>query len=103
MVSAIRAAHRGEVFVHPSIVSNLVTDYHWQTRSEGEFEHLTLREREVLQMVADGWSSREIAGKLQISLKTVQVHRTRIMGKLKTKNRTELIRYAMRKGLIQLR
>ena len=64
------------------------------------YELLTAREREVLQLIAEGASNQGIAGQLFISVKTVEAHRAHIMTKLHAKNRTDLIRYALRKGLV---
>ena len=66
------------------------------------YDRLTAREREILKLIAEGHTSREIADILAISLKTVLGHRTKIMEKLDIHNRTELIKYAMRKGLVSM-
>jgi DNA-binding NarL/FixJ family response regulator len=63
---------------------------------------LTDREREVLQLIAEGYSNREIADKLNLSVKTVGVHRTNIMEKLEIHSVTDLVKYALRKGIISL-
>ncbi len=99
LVSAIRAIHKGNSFLYPSAARALVEDYRWQTEGKDPYDTLTAREREILKLIADGCTSREIAEKLFISLKTVLGHRTKIMSKLDLHNRTELIKYAMRKGL----
>ena len=66
------------------------------------YDLLTAREREVLQLIAEGSSNQKIAEELFISVKTVEAHRAHIMTKLHAKNRTDLIRYALRKGLVAL-
>ncbi len=99
LVSAIRTVHKGNSFLYPSAASALIEDYRWQTERKAPYDTLTTREREILKMIADGYTSREIAAKLFISLKTVLGHRTKIMDKLDLHNHTELIKYAMRKGL----
>ncbi len=99
LVSAIRTVHKGNSFLYPSAASALIEDYRWQTEGKDPYDTLTTREREILKMIADGFTSREIAAKLFISLKTVLGHRTKIMDKLDLHNHTELIKYAMRKGL----
>ncbi len=101
LVSAIHALCRGGSFLYPSAATALIEDYLHQVEEE-PYDRLTTREREILKLIADGHTSREIAGMLFISLKTVLGHRTKIMGKLDIHNRTELIRYAMRKGLISM-
>ena len=99
LVSAIRAVHRGDSFLYPSVTKFLVEDY-LQRVEEDPYDQLTAREREILKLVAEGRSSREIAGLLSVSVKTVLGHRTNLMEKLGIHNRTELIKYAIRKGLI---
>ena len=101
LVTAIRAVQRGESFLYPSAATALIKDYLHKAEEE-PYDSLTGREREVLKLVAEGHTSGEIARMLFISLKTVQGHRTKIMKKLDLKNRTELIKYAMRKGLVTM-
>jgi DNA-binding NarL/FixJ family response regulator len=101
LVSAIRAVSRGDSVLYPSVASTLIEDY--RQRSELDpYDRLTAREREILKLIAEGHTSQEIADLLVISLKTVLGHRTKIMEKLDIHNRTELIKYAMRKGLISI-
>jgi DNA-binding NarL/FixJ family response regulator len=99
LVTAIRAVEKGQSFLYPTAARALIEDYRWQSEGKDPYDSLTPREREILKMIADGHTSREIAEKLFVSLKTVLGHRTKIMGKLDLHNRTELIKYAMRKGL----
>jgi len=104
LVMAIEAVHRGEMFVNPSMTRRLVADYLQRVgRGIGEererLEELTDRQREVLQLLANGLSQREIAERLVISPYTVQTHRQNIMRKLNLHSRTELIKYAIRHGL----
>jgi DNA-binding NarL/FixJ family response regulator len=99
LVSAIRAVHRGDSFLYPSVTKFLVEDY-LQRVEEDPYDQLTAREREILKLVAEGRTSREIAGLLSVCVKTVLGHRTNLMEKLGIHNRTELIKYAIRKGLI---
>ena len=101
LVSAIRAVYRGESFLYPSAAAALIDDYRQQAEVE-PYDRLTSREREILTLIADGHSSRQIAEMLYISLKTVQGHRTKIMEKLDIHNRAELVKYALRKGLISI-
>ena len=101
LVSAIRVVHQGNSFLYPSVASVLVEDYLRQSEQE-PYERVTNREREVLKLVAEGRTSREIADLLCISVKTVLGHRTKIMEKLDIHNRTELVKYAIRKGLITM-
>lgn len=99
--SAIRAVHRGDSYLYPSAASAVIKDY-VKGSDEETYDRLTAREREILKLIADGHTSREIADMLFISLKTVLGHRARIMEKLDIHNRTELIKYAMRKGLVSM-
>jgi len=102
LISAIRAVHSGGSFLHPSAAGALIEDYRQQARSADPYDQLTPREREVLKLVAEGHTSREIANMLYISLKTVMGHRTRLMEKLGLRNHSELFKYAVRKGLLTL-
>ncbi len=102
LVSAIRALYRGESFLYPSAAAALIRDYREQAQTADSYDLLTPREREILKLIAEGHTSREIADMLFISLKTVMGHRTKIIEKLGLRNRTELIKYAMRKGLLSL-
>ncbi len=101
LVSAIRAIYRGDSFLYPSAATALIRDYLHQVEEE-PYDRLTGREREILKLIAEGHTSREIADMLFISLKTVLGHRAKIMEKLDIHNRTELIKYAMRKGLVSM-
>jgi DNA-binding NarL/FixJ family response regulator len=98
LISGIHAVYKGDSFLHPSIATAIVEDYRMQAGND-PFDSLTAREREVLKLLADGNTCRAISGMLFISLKTVTGHRTKIMEKLDIHNRTELIKYAVRKGL----
>lgn len=100
LVSAVRAVHRGDSFLYPSAASALIEEYLQMPGGEDPYEKLTAREREILKLIADGHTSRAIADMLFLSLKTVLGHRSKIMEKLDLHNRTELIKYAMRKGLV---
>ncbi len=101
LISAIRAVYQGDSFLYPSVTAALIEDYRQRAESE-PFDRLTSREREVLKLIAEGHTSQEIADTLIISLKTVLGHRTKMMEKLDIHNRTELIKFAMRKGLISI-
>jgi len=104
LLTAIRAASRGEVYLYPSLAKLLVQDYLSQERPTGEKSHLdglTEREREVLTYLAEGATNEEIAASLVISPKTVERHRENIMRKLNLHSRAELVRYAIRKGIIK--
>ena len=104
LLTAIRAAASGEVYLYPSLAKFLVHDYLTQestSREERTLDGLTQREEEVLGHLADGASNTEIAETLGISPKTVARHRENIMRKLNLHSRTELVKYAIRKGIIQ--
>jgi len=104
LISAIHAVYRGDSFLSPSISKTIIDEYlrHTVPNVPAEHEKLTDREREVLQLIAEGCSNREIANKLQVSVKTVGVHRTNLMEKLEIHNVTDLVKYALRKGIISL-
>jgi len=101
LVSAIRAVYSGYFYLHPSVTELVITEYLRQAEEE-PYDSLTAREREILKLVADGNTSREIADMLFISLKTVMGHRAKIMVKLDLHSSAELIKYAIRKGLIAI-
>ncbi|GII00399.1 DNA-binding response regulator [Planobispora takensis] len=103
LLEACRAAMRGEPFLYPGAVTTLIRDY---LRRDDAAERqpadvLTPREEEVLKLVAEGHSSKDIADMLVISVKTVDRHRANILGKLGMRDRLELTRYAIRAGLIE--
>jgi DNA-binding NarL/FixJ family response regulator len=101
-VDAVRAAMRGDSYLYPSAVATLVRDYVERGgRGEEQFDVLTPRELEVLKLIAEAHTSREIANLLFISIKTVERHRQNILDKLGMRGRVELTRYAIRRGLIQ--
>jgi two-component system response regulator NreC len=104
LVDAVRAAARGEAFLYPSVAKTVVADYLRRLqRGEAErkpYDGLTPREREVLALIAEGHTNQQIANRLFISIKTVQTHRAHIFEKLGLHDRTELVRYAIRVGLI---
>ena len=104
LISAIHAVYRGDSYLSPSISKTIIDEYlrHITPATPVEYEKLTDREREVLQLIAEGFSSREIADKLNVSVKTVGVHRTNLMEKLEIYNVTDLVKYALRKGIISL-
>jgi DNA-binding NarL/FixJ family response regulator len=102
IVEACRAAMRGDSYLYPSAVSALVRDYVERGgRGEEQFDVLTPRELEVLKLIAEARTSKEIADTLFISIKTVDRHRQNILEKLGMRDRVELTRYAIRRGLIQ--
>lgn len=103
LVTACRAAMRGESFLYPGVTSTLVRDY-LQRMHRGErvpASVLTPREEEVVKLIAEGSSSKEIAALLTISLKTVERHRANVLAKLGLRDRVELTRYAIRSGLVE--
>jgi two-component system response regulator NreC len=104
LITAIRAAARGEVYLYPSLAKLLVKDFIAQETSGATartLDGLTAREQEVLELLAEGAANPEIADRLSISPKTVASHRENIMSKLNLHSRAELVKYAIRKGIIQ--
>jgi two-component system response regulator NreC len=106
LLLGIQSVHRGNTYFSSSISDgDAVQDYLWQAKkpeAKTGFDLLTSREREVLQLIAEGYSNQRIAGELFISVKTVEAHKAHIMSKLHAQNRTDLIRYAIRKGIVGL-
>jgi len=101
LVEACRAAMRGEPFLYPGAVTALIRDFLAREDTDGELEPLTPRELEIVKLIAEAHSTREIADILVISPKTVERHRANILGKLGMRDRVELTRYAIRRGLIE--
>ena len=103
--SAIQAVHKGESFLTPSAAAVLVEEYQYKPNhpdGNDPYQRLTDREREVLKLVVEGHTAREIADMLVVSIKTVEWHKTSLMNKLNIHNRAELIKYAIKKGIIAI-
>jgi DNA-binding NarL/FixJ family response regulator len=103
LIEACRAAMRGEPFLYPAAVTALIRDY-LERASSGEDtpeDPLSPRELEVVKLIAEGYTSEEIAKQLFISKKTVDRHRANMLEKLGMRNRIELTRYAIRRGLVE--
>lgn len=102
LIHAVRVVGQGEVFLYPNIAQKLVKDYlnlvQW---GEGSGSSLSSREKEILRLLGEGYSSKEIAEELVISQSTVHSHRSNLMTKLGLSNRRELIQYARERGIIQ--
>jgi DNA-binding NarL/FixJ family response regulator len=101
LINACRAALRGEAFVYAGGSRALIRDHLRHDATSKPARDLTPRELEVLQLVAEGYSSKTIADELTISEKTVERHRSNILAKLALRDRVELTRYAIRRGLIE--
>jgi DNA-binding NarL/FixJ family response regulator len=103
LVGACRAALRGERFLYPGAMTPLIRDYLQRARNDEPLaeEPLSAREQEVVKLIAEGYSSKQIASELVISEKTVERHRANILEKLGMHDRVELTRYAIRRGLIE--
>jgi DNA-binding NarL/FixJ family response regulator len=101
IVEACRSVMRGETFLYPSAMSTLVRDFVHREGEEGAFDPLTPREQEILKLIAEAHPSKAIASMLTISIKTVERHRANILEKLGMRDRVELTRYAIRRGLVE--
>jgi DNA-binding NarL/FixJ family response regulator len=102
VLSAVRAVVKGGSYFSPPVAKEIVQQLRTPGRNAAEpFSVLSSREREVLQLIAEGLSAKEIAADLGISTKTVEAHRTSVMRKLGARKATELVRYALRHGLIE--
>lgn len=104
LVAAIRAVYEGGSFLHPSVAQDVITGFLSGPPpvDGGAYESLTDREKQVFKLVAEGFTNREIAESLGISVKTAMGHRTNVMQKLGFHNRTELVKYAIQKGVIRV-
>lgn len=103
VINAVRAVSRGKAYFSPEISRMLVDDYIRQLQQRGvedSYELLSLREREIFQLLAEGRSNKEISGMLNLSTHTVETHRGNILEKLNLHSLPELILYAVRKGVI---
>jgi DNA-binding NarL/FixJ family response regulator len=102
VLAAVRAVVKGGSYFSPPVAKEIVQQLRTPGRNQSEpFSVLSSREREVLQLIAEGLSAKEIAADLGISTKTVEAHRTSVMRKLGARKATELVRYALRHGLIE--
>jgi DNA-binding NarL/FixJ family response regulator len=98
---AVRAVARGETYLSPRVSKQVVDDYVGRTGGSADpLDALTPRQREILQMVAEGHTSKDIAERLQLSFKTVEAHRAQIMERLDLQDVTGLVRFAVRVGLV---
>lgn len=103
LIEAIRTVNRGEAFLYPDATKMLIEDYVEKSRLSGKMPHqLTGREQEVLSYLAKGYTNREVAELLYVSIKTIESHRAKIMEKLNIKTRHELVEYAIKEGFLDL-
>jgi len=103
LIPAVRAVAAGKPFFSPTVAAVLMEDYVRQLRARGlsdSYELLTVREREILQLLAEGRSNKEVAALLDVGLSTVETHRANLMQKLNLHNTAEIVLYAVRKGII---
>ena len=103
VLDAIRHVAAGGAFIRPAVATRLMQDYQArvdQGEEAGSYGRLTEREREVLRLIAEGHTNTQIAARLVISVRTVESHRAHVMEKLGLQNRAELVKYALRKGLL---
>jgi two-component system, NarL family, response regulator NreC len=103
LIPAVRAVAAGKPFFSPTVAAVLMEDYVRQLRARGlsdSYELLTDREREILQLLAEGRSNKEVAALLDVGLSTVETHRANLMQKLNLHNTAEIVLYAVRKGII---
>jgi len=100
LLNAVRAVHRGEAFLTNAVERSLVRDW-MATDAEGPDEPLSPREQEVLKLIAEAHTNKQIAGILQLAEKTVESHRANLLRKLGMRDRVELVRYAIRRGLAE--
>jgi DNA-binding NarL/FixJ family response regulator len=101
LIEALRSVSRGELYLAPGLSRGIL---HRLGRGDDDpYERLTTREWQVLQLIAEGRTNREVADSLELSVKTVDTHRMRLMRKLNIHDQTALVKYALRKGIISLR
>lgn len=97
---AIKAVLQGQLYLSPAISKHVINDYLWGLDEPTSFERLTPRQHQILQLVAEGYTTRQIAENLQIGVKTVETHRTQLMQQLDIHDITGLVRYAVKMGLV---
>jgi two-component system response regulator NreC len=105
LITAVEAVNKGDAYLSPSISRSLLVDYVRKAEAmnqKGRWEPLTEREREVLQLIAEGFTNRSIAEKLHVSVKTVDNHRTNLMVKLGIHDTAGLVKYAIARGLVSI-
>jgi two-component system response regulator NreC len=106
LVTAIREVHRGGSYLSPRLLTKLVDDFRLQGRGgtvrQPRFNTLTKREREILKLLAEGLSVKEIAGNFDLSVKTIEAHKFNLMRKLDIHNKAQLVQYAIQKKIIRL-
>ena len=105
LASGIRAVHNGDSFLSPAVAKLLVENYQQTAGKRTQldpYNHLTEREREILKLLAEGFNTQEIAEMLVITRKTVEGHKTNLMGKLGIHNKIDLVKYALRRGIISI-
>lgn len=102
LILAIQAVNRGDFFIDSSVSKNVINGYLSRLPDEVQEQKITPRQREVLQLIAEGRPNREIASTLHISVKTVDNHRANLMQKLEINSTADLIQYAIRSGIISL-
>jgi DNA-binding NarL/FixJ family response regulator len=101
LIQAIQTVYRGDSFLSPSISHQVIEEYGRRAKAmEDRLDRLTDREREVLQLIAEGRTNREIASRLHVTVKTVEAHRAHLMDKLGLHSTADLTKYALRKGII---
>jgi two-component system response regulator NreC len=103
MISAIRHVAEGNAYLHPTATKRLMGEYLDKLKhggDQGPFESLSEREKEILAKVAQGYTNKDIAEQLVISVKTVESHKSNLMDKLNLKTRPDLVKFAMKKGLL---
>jgi len=104
LIAAIRAVYRGDALLSPVVTKAVLADYLAQQNQDtpSRYDRLSLREKEVLRLTVEGKTAREMAALLHLSPKTIEKHRAGMMHKLELHNLSELIKYAIRKGLIEV-
>lgn len=104
LARAVNAVVANQIYLPPGVTSAVIEDYVRRVLPSGPWtpSQLTGREREVVQLIAEGWSTKEIASRLHVSVKTVETHRQKIMNKLGIRSIAELTKYAVREGLTPL-
>lgn len=102
LIDAIYALSRGGMYVHPALLRSLITPQAAPAPTPAEPETLSAREVEVLRLIAQGYTNRQVAAALNLSVRTVETHRSNIMDKLNLRSRVDLVQFAARHGIIKM-
>lgn len=101
LINAIRVVAAGGIYLDPAVAGKVLSNYKQPPKGLGRRETLTEREEEVMRLFAEGYTNKEIAARLDLSVKTIETHKTNAMEKLELRNRAQVVQYALRQGWLK--